>query len=191
MPYCTAHYPTTKHTVVADTPENLRLSKQTKQQSQVEYHKKFEEEKGHFTAISDDPETMRIKKNTENISFVKYAGASAEMRLGTSDRGAQGGVVEGSNPHQPGYEDRVHVRPPELQHYNPPPPQPTHQEQRAPTKPRYRAMYDYTAADDDEVSFVEGDFITDSTQIDDGWMEGRVERTGAYGMIPSNYLEQA
>lgn len=58
---------------------------------QVEYHKEFEKEKGHFTVVSDDPETLRIKKNTENISTVKYAGASAEMRLGTSDRGAQEG----------------------------------------------------------------------------------------------------
>jgi len=51
-------------------------------------------------------------------------------------------------------------------------------------------MYDYTAADDDEVSFVEGDIITDGVQIDEGWMEGRVERTGQYGMLPSNYVEK-
>ena len=30
-----SHYPTTKFTVVSDTPENLRLAKQSKQQSQV------------------------------------------------------------------------------------------------------------------------------------------------------------
>lgn len=56
--------------------------------------------------------------------------------------------------------------------------------------PKYRALYDYSAADDDEVSFFEGDLITESTIIDDGWMEGRVERTGQYGMLPSNYVEQ-
>jgi len=28
------------------------------------------------------------------------------------------------------------------------------------------------------------------TVIDDGWMEGRVERTGQYGMLPSNYVER-
>lgn len=190
MPYCNAHYPTTKHTSVADTPESLRLQKQSKQQSQVEYHKKFEEEKGHFTSVTDDPETMRIKKNTENISNVKYAGGSAEMRLGTSSRGAQEGGVEGVNPHQPGYEERVHSLPREEQpSYHPPPVQPP--APSAPTKPRYLALYDYTAADEDEVSFVEGDNIIDATVIDEGWMEGRVERTGAFGMIPANYVEKA
>ena len=51
-------------------------------------------------------------------------------------------------------------------------------------------MYDYTAADDDEVSFKEGDYIVDAEIIDEGWMEGRVERTGQRGMLPSNYVEK-
>ena len=55
---------------------------------------------------------------------------------------------------------------------------------------KFRALYDYSAADDDEVSFFDGDLITDVTVIDDGWWEGRVERTGQYGMLPSNYVEQ-
>lgn len=33
--YKSRHYPTTRHTEVADTVENLRLAKQTRQQSQV------------------------------------------------------------------------------------------------------------------------------------------------------------
>jgi len=32
------HYPTTKHTVVADTPENRRIAKNTKVQSNVSQH---------------------------------------------------------------------------------------------------------------------------------------------------------
>ena len=55
---------------------------------------------------------------------------------------------------------------------------------------RYIAIYDYTAADDDEVTFSEGDVIVDATVIDEGWMEGRVQRTGQYGMLPSNYVEK-
>lgn len=50
-------------------------------------------------------------------------------------------------------------------------------------------MYEYTAGDDDEISFEEGDVIVDATAIDDGWMEGRNNRTGSYGMFPSNYVE--
>ena len=51
-------------------------------------------------------------------------------------------------------------------------------------------MYDYTAADDDEVSFREGDYIIDAEIIDEGWMDGTVERTRQKGMLPSNYVER-
>lgn len=54
---------------------------------------------------------------------------------------------------------------------------------------RYRAVYDYSAADEDEVSFVDGDVIVDVQQIDEGWMYGCVERTGQRGMLPANYVE--
>lgn len=54
---------------------------------------------------------------------------------------------------------------------------------------RYKAIYDYAAADEDEVSFADGDVILDVQQIDEGWMFGRVERTGKQGMLPSNYVE--
>lgn len=53
----------------------------------------------------------------------------------------------------------------------------------------YRAVYDYAAADEDEVSFADGDLIVDVQQIDEGWMFGRVERTGQQGMLPANYVE--
>lgn len=54
---------------------------------------------------------------------------------------------------------------------------------------RYRAVYDYAAADEDEVSFLDGDVIVDVQPIDEGWMYGRVERTGQQGMLPANYVE--
>ena len=50
-------------------------------------------------------------------------------------------------------------------------------------------MYDYTAADDDEVGFQENDMIINCEPIDEGWMNGTVERTGESGMLPSNYVE--
>jgi len=53
----------------------------------------------------------------------------------------------------------------------------------------YLAVYEYEAQDSDEVSFSEGDRIIETEMIDDGWMYGRVERTGDYGMLPSNYVE--
>ncbi|KAM5152116.1 nebulin isoform 6-T7 [Mantella aurantiaca] len=53
----------------------------------------------------------------------------------------------------------------------------------------FRAMYDYRAADDDEVSFKDGDTIMNVQTIDEGWMYGTVQRTGLTGMLPANYLE--
>jgi len=53
----------------------------------------------------------------------------------------------------------------------------------------FRAMYDYTAADVDEVSFLDGDLITDVVFIDEGWMYGKISRTGQHGMLPANYVQ--
>ncbi|KAK8737860.1 hypothetical protein OTU49_004280 [Cherax quadricarinatus] len=54
----------------------------------------------------------------------------------------------------------------------------------------YRAMYDYEAADTDEVSFRDGDLIINCTAIDEGWMTGTIQRTGVTGMLPANYVER-
>ncbi|XP_034863940.1 nebulin isoform X15 [Mirounga leonina] len=53
----------------------------------------------------------------------------------------------------------------------------------------FRAMYDYLAADADEVSFRDGDAIVNVQAIDEGWMYGTVQRTGRTGMLPANYVE--
>ncbi|KAL3124106.1 hypothetical protein niasHT_004695 [Heterodera trifolii] len=53
-----------------------------------------------------------------------------------------------------------------------------------------KALYDYTAADKDEVSFKEGDVIVNCQKVDDGWMTGTVQRTLLWGMLPANYVEQ-
>ena len=51
-----------------------------------------------------------------------------------------------------------------------------------------RALYDYQAQDDDELSFDPGDIITNIETIDDGWCTG--ECNGQSGMFPSNYVEE-
>lgn len=75
LPYCNTHYPTTKFTAVADTPENMRLRKNTQNQSSVIYHKDFEDSKSKYTVVSDDPETLRLKKNTQQTSDIAYQGS--------------------------------------------------------------------------------------------------------------------
>ncbi|XP_039747806.1 LIM and SH3 domain protein Lasp-like isoform X2 [Pararge aegeria] len=67
-----------------------------------------------------------------------------------------------------------------------------HQNHQSQVKQRvYIAMYDYEANDSDEVSFREGDYISNVTSIDEGWMTGQVLRTGRTGMLPANYVELA
>ncbi|EFP02389.1 hypothetical protein GCK72_010146 [Caenorhabditis remanei] len=52
-----------------------------------------------------------------------------------------------------------------------------------------KAIYDYAAADKDEISFLEGDIIVNCEKIDDGWMTGTVQRTLQWGMLPANYVQ--
>jgi len=56
---------------------------------------------------------------------------------------------------------------------------------------RYRAIYNYDAADNDEVSIRENDLIQDVEILDEGWAMGTVLSSGQRGMIPSNYIEPA
>lgn len=185
LPYCNTHYPSTKFTSVADTPENLRLKKNTTNQSGVVYHKDFEQERGKFTAVADDPETTRAKKTQRQASSVEY-----QQRVVGEAPASQ----YDSNPRRQSY-DREQAAP--AQRSAPPPePEPTRAPVAAPSPPaasegnKYVAVYDYAAADDDEVSFSEGDFIINGESIDEGWMTGTVQSTGQTGMLPSNYVEK-
>ncbi|XP_023930732.1 LIM and SH3 domain protein 1 isoform X1 [Lingula anatina] len=384
-PYCNTHYPTTKFTAVADTPENRRIAKNTQVQSNIKYHQDFEKQKGSKISVADDPENLRVKKLSQNISNVAYHGElerKAEMeqrrpdqeydvgsapppgyapqdrqpmpanqpyrrqpgsladydpmmreearpspysakvqstqvynsgRVETQpqDRRKVGSIADydpvnenygslaggvsstgqgyqqpppqqyqppppSSPQHQPvrpsgGYvqqqeqeEPLTESEPPEISEplsksepalidetpdtvetldneteneidaclepvdlgegqigdselgiedvlqeappvstqyyaaqeperspggygYQPPPPQMAPQSQGK----RFMAVYDYTAADTDEVSFNEGDIIINCESIDEGWMTGTVSRTGQHGMLPANYVEPA
>ena len=55
----------------------------------------------------------------------------------------------------------------------------------------FTAMYAYEANDTDEASIEEGDRIVDCEVVDEGWINGTVERTGQRGLIPKNYVEPA
>ncbi|MBZ3886821.1 LIM and SH3 domain protein 1 [Sciurus carolinensis] len=208
-PYCNAHYPKQSFTMVADTPENLRLKQQSELQSQVRYKEEFEKNKGKgFSVVADTPELQRIKKTQDQISNIKYHEEFEKSRMGPS-----GG--EGVEPERRDAQDSYR-RPQEQQQqphhvptsapvYQQPQQQqatPSYGGYKEPAAPvsiqrsapggggkRYRAVYDYSAADEDEVSFQDGDTIVNVQQIDDGWMYGTVERTGDTGMLPANYVE--
>uniref|UniRef100_A0A8C3VH79 LIM and SH3 domain protein 1 n=1 Tax=Catagonus wagneri TaxID=51154 RepID=A0A8C3VH79_9CETA len=191
-PYCNAHYPKQSFTMVADTPENLRLKQQSELQSQVRYKEEFEKNKGKgFSVVADTPELQRIKKTQDQISNIKYHEEFEKSRMGPS-----GG--EGLEPERRDAQDSSYRRPQEQQQpHHIPTSTPGERENYAsgtdrappPLQKRYRAVYDYSAADEDEVSFQDGDTIVNVQQIDDGWMYGTVERTGDTGMLPANYVE--
>ncbi|XP_042344183.1 drebrin-like b isoform X1 [Plectropomus leopardus] len=51
-----------------------------------------------------------------------------------------------------------------------------------------RALYDYQAADDTEISFDPDEIITGIEMIDEGWWRG-FSPDGHFGMFPANYVE--
>lgn len=180
LPYCQVHYPTTKFTAVADTPENRRLAKNTAQQSSVVYHKDFESEKGKYTVVEEDPEIARLKKNTAQTSSLAYKGHQRQEGLGDEEEAPRRvPPAQVQAPPQQRAPPQQQAPPPAAQ---PPPP--------ASSEPAYVALYDYAAADDDEVSFSEGDVIVNVEIIDAGWMTGTVKKTGETGMLPANYVEK-
>ncbi|XP_072568846.1 LIM and SH3 domain protein 1-like isoform X2 [Paramormyrops kingsleyae] len=182
-PYCNAHYPKTSFTSVADTPENLRLKQQSKMQSQVLYKEDFEKNKGkNFSVVADTPEFQRIKKTQDQISNIKYHEEFEKNRTGGESPSPQTNTFPGFH-QQPVEPHNYHYdhSPEPVCHATPVPP--------SAGGKRFRAVYDYAAADEDEVSFQDGDVILDVQQIDEGWMYGRVERTGQQGMLPANYVE--
>ncbi|KAI4897905.1 hypothetical protein NFI96_023103 [Prochilodus magdalenae] len=54
---------------------------------------------------------------------------------------------------------------------------------------RVRALYDYQAADDSEITFDPNDIITEVEMLDEGWWRGCAP-DGHYGMFPANYVER-
>ncbi|KZP01525.1 hypothetical protein CALVIDRAFT_8603 [Calocera viscosa TUFC12733] len=72
----------------------------------------------------------------------------------------------------------------------PPPPPPAAPRPTAaePAKPFAIAQFEYEAAEDNEISFAEGQKIIDLEFVSDDWWSGRVEG-GAQGLFPANYVE--
>uniref|UniRef100_UPI00398EB37E nebulette isoform X10 n=1 Tax=Pristiophorus japonicus TaxID=55135 RepID=UPI00398EB37E len=235
-PYCNAHYPKQQFTIVADTPENLRLKQQSELQSQakykedfeknrgrgfsivtdtpelqrlkrtqeqisnIKYHEDFERTKGKgFTPVSDDLVTERARRNTQFVSDAMYKGVHPHVvEMEKSRSGIMGAAVlpgayqQMHSPHSPGYQQMHSPHSPGygyMHQSNVSSMRPQHSLPHPINMRTYRAMYDYTAADEDEVSFKDGDYIINVQAIDEGWMYGTVQRTGKTGMLPANYVE--
>eukprot|EP00049_Salpingoeca_infusionum_P017312 m.352516 g.352516 ORF g.352516 m.352516 type:complete len:395 (+) comp16544_c0_seq1:389-1573(+) len=176
-PYCKTHYPTGKATQVADTPETLRLKKQSERQSVVQYHKQHEASKGEYIGGMDrtTQNAMDSQKKASSTSYKAPAAAPTPVPVAAPVAAAP--VPEPVA--QP-------VAEPEPTPEPVPEPEPT--PAPAGDGKRYVAQYDYEATDADEVSFKEGDIIINVAPVSEGWVNGTVESTGANGQLPDNYI---
>ncbi|XP_061411828.1 LIM zinc-binding domain-containing Nebulette-like [Lethenteron reissneri] len=178
---------------VSDTPEMMRIRKAQDQISDAKYHEEFEKNKGKGYAPVTDNVTMEQQRRS--MHEVGSDAAAAYSRGSTRYSADEGGMyAQQQQQQQHGYQGGgVHTSggPQHGQGYvssaASSQQRPVSQTPRA-TRP-YRAVYDYAAADDDEVSFLDGDVIENVKQIDEGWMYGTVQRTGQTGMLPANYLQ--
>ncbi|KAF4804610.1 nebulin [Turdus rufiventris] len=173
-----------KAAYVLDTPEMRRVRETQKHISTVKYHEDFEKSKGSFTPVVTDPITERVKKNMQDFSDISYRGIQrrvVEMERKRVDQDQENltGQDTWARLLQEGFDlssaTSIPVR--------------CHLEIQVLIQKTFRAMYDYTAADADEVSFKDGDTIVNVQAIDEGWMYGTVQRTGKTGMLPANYVE--
>ncbi|XP_061441591.1 nebulette isoform X1 [Rhineura floridana] len=171
--------------IVTDTPELQRLKRTQEQISNVKYHEDFEKTKGRgFTPIMDDPVTERVRRNTQVVSDAAYKGVhphivEMDRRPGIIVAPVLPGAYQQSQPQGYGYMHQTSMSSMRSVHSQP----------HSANLRTYRAMYDYSAQDEDEVSFRDGDYIINVQPIDDGWMYGTVQRTGKTGMLPANYIE--
>lgn len=217
-PYCNSHYPKQSFTIVADTPENLRLKKQSELQSQVKYRQGFEESKRRgYNLVPDTPELHRLCREQDQISDVKYHKNLQQLDVQHRSQGMHGHYLVRAQvtSNKPGIENPckdVHQYTTEVQRRPGVIVAPVlpgayyhcgqahghsymHQirmhslRKTPPTMSVFRALFDYTAHDTDEVSFRDGDIILQAQPIDDGWLYGTVQRTGHSGLLPANYVE--
>uniref|UniRef100_A0A8D2NVK3 LIM zinc-binding domain-containing Nebulette n=1 Tax=Zosterops lateralis melanops TaxID=1220523 RepID=A0A8D2NVK3_ZOSLA len=171
--------------IVTDTPELQRLKRTQEQISNVKYHEDFEKTKGRgFTPVVDDPITERVRKNTQIVSDAAYKGVhphivEMDRRPGIIVAPVLPGAYQQSQTQGYGYMHQTSMSSMRSMHSQP----------HSASLRTYRAMYDYSAQDEDEVSFRDGDYIINVQPIDDGWMYGTVQRTGKTGMLPANYIE--
>ncbi|NXQ66537.1 LASP1 protein, partial [Quiscalus mexicanus] len=139
----------------------------------IKYHEEFERSRmGPSPSEGSEPE----RRNSPESGAYRRAEQQQQQQHGQP----QGTVYQ-----------QQQQQPPPSQSYGYKEPTPASSQRNAPAGggKRFRAVYDYNAADEDEVSFQDGDTIINVQQIDDGWMYGTVERTGDTGMLPANYVE--
>jgi hypothetical protein len=203
--YHKSHVPKDVATSVGlDMPEMQRLKQNSVRQSHAQYSKDHRANLGKFTTVADDASVQAASQQQKNQSGAAYKQALPEMAApadGDAAAAPPAASYEAPAAAEPEPEPAAEHEPEPEAEPEPEPepdaepeaePEPAAEEAAAEGDgKRYKCEYDYVAADADEVSFQEDDFIINANVVDDGWMTGTVERTGESGMLPSNYVVEA
>ncbi|CAH8854535.1 unnamed protein product [Trichobilharzia szidati] len=203
-PYCTAHNPKpTTFTSVYDTPELLRATNNTKMFSSWANNIRSGRSSGFDERYSPQP-YRRYESRTGSAPYNSHCGSSVTpppARLGLNNHCTSPHTFSNStaspavnnnavvnNTYNGGSSETINLpRGSTLNlnfHNNAP-----HIHNNSGFGGTFIAQYSYEAKDDDEVSFKPGDVIVNGEPISEGWMYGTVQRTGQFGMLPSNYVK--
>ncbi|UMM23233.1 hypothetical protein L5515_004055 [Caenorhabditis briggsae] len=203
---------------IADDPELERLKKNTQVQSNVSYHgvlgqKARQEESRPKEEISPNPTPTPISPmNHQTYSAPTQAVAANSHLIYSTEQGGAvspipqktiGSIADydpmngqwGTAANQPRNSEKLgylRAPPSSVSSTSPHSTLSSPQSAVSPTGKAgfaVKAIYDYSAADKDEISFLEGDIIVNCEKIDDGWMTGTVQRTLQWGMLPANYVQ--
>uniref|UniRef100_A0A8B9YHS4 Nebulette n=1 Tax=Bos mutus grunniens TaxID=30521 RepID=A0A8B9YHS4_BOSMU len=138
--------------LILDTPGLRHVKEAQNRISMVKYHEDFEKTKGRgFTPVVDDPVTERVRRNTQVVSDAAYKGV--HPHIVEMDR--RPGIIVA--PVLPGAYQQSHSQGYAYMHQTSL--SSVRSMQHSPNLRTYRAMYDYSAQDEDEVSFRDGDYI--------------------------------
>uniref|UniRef100_A0A7E4WE66 SH3 domain-containing protein n=1 Tax=Panagrellus redivivus TaxID=6233 RepID=A0A7E4WE66_PANRE len=202
---------------IADDPEVTRHLANSKVQSNAQYHgehekKKIQEEQRPKDEVinSSDPSSMPV--NQRNIGSIadydplngNWGSANKSNTVEKLEAALANGAAKASTSTKKTKKSEAAAAPVAAEPEVPTSPPPSQATSAAPTSSTpakdakasknagftVRALYDYTAADKDEVSFLEGDVIVNCQKVDEGWMTGTVQRTLTWGMLPANYVEK-
>nr|XP_046211675.1 LIM zinc-binding domain-containing Nebulette-like isoform X8 [Oncorhynchus gorbuscha] len=175
--------------IVSDTPEQQRLRKTQEQISNAKYHEDFERTRGRGCTPVMEDQSMERMHHRNKLMMTEAAYKGVHPQVVEMDRRPGGIIVapvlpgayhQSAQQQQHGYGYMHQTSMSSVRSVQSPP---------SVTMRVYRALYDYSAQDHDEVSFRDGDVIVNAQPIDEGWMYGTVQRTGKSGMLPANYVE--
>ncbi|XP_066423474.1 drebrin-like protein isoform X3 [Molothrus aeneus] len=195
----------------SEIEEHKRLQQQQEAESRDREQQQWKERAEEDEARRGVRRSQSVEKAQEAATLIAQRAVNPRdifkqrERAGPGDTGlpAQPGRDSGYNSGVPGShgEENLYEEPPEPSAIYEEPPQEQANDAKYGYRVEYqeppdlagkglcaRALYDYQAADDTEISFDPENIITNIEMIDEGWWRG-FGPDGHFGMFPANYVE--